>query len=113
MALVAVAQTPNPAMQPTAAVMLVSLEFKALSAAAAAELWRSAASSRKEAMMEEAIRQEGYLVFQETAGPGGWSVFRGGEEQAEAVAARMLSHNISVIVIPAVQFTTRRMQEQR
>ena len=63
--------------------------------------------------MDDAIRQEGYLVFQETAGPGGWSEFHESKEKAEVVAEGMLSSNIPVIVIPAVKYTTRQMQERR
>ncbi len=63
--------------------------------------------------MDETIRQEGYLVFQESSGTGGWSKFHESKEKAEEVAVGMLSSSIPVIVIPAVRFTTRRIQERR
>jgi hypothetical protein len=59
--------------------------------------------------MEEPIRQEGFLVSQQTTAPGTLAFYLTRDE-AEDAARRLVSSAIPVLVIPAVRFTTRQME---
>jgi hypothetical protein len=59
--------------------------------------------------MEEPIRQEGFIVSQQTTAPGSLAFYHTRDE-AEAAALRLVSSDIPVLVIPAVRFMTRKME---
>jgi hypothetical protein len=61
--------------------------------------------------MHDPIRQEGFLVFQDTDGPG--MRFYKTREEAETVAKGMLRLNHPVIILSAVRFVTKEIQQSR
>ncbi|MDB5313253.1 MAG: hypothetical protein JWO38_7455 [Gemmataceae bacterium] len=62
--------------------------------------------------METIVRQEGFIVSQQTTAPGSLAFYHTREE-AEAAAANLVSSNIPVIVVAAIRFTTVKMEQDR
>jgi hypothetical protein len=62
-------------------------------------------------MVAEPIRQEGFLVFQETSGAG--MTFVKSHEEAEAKVKSLLGNNHPMLIVAATRYVTTRILELR
>jgi hypothetical protein len=62
-------------------------------------------------MVAEAVRQEGFLVFEETSGAG--MTFVQSHEEAEAKVKNLLGNNHPMLIVAATRYVTTRILELR
>ena len=63
-------------------------------------------------MVAEPIRQEGFLIFQDSSGAGGM-LFVKPREEAEAKVKIMLGSNHPMLIVAATRYVTTRILESR
>lgn len=62
--------------------------------------------------LEEPIRQDGYLVFQDSVNPTFQPIFHKSQMDAENFAIDLLNNNVAVFVIPTVRFSTQTIESR-